>query len=480
MESAVGLCVEGGPRVMVVAARDCDCTSDCDCDCDCETETELAPEAELESRELVPPHPPPSHSPHLSKSPHDNYYMVYCLFYLYGITSMMPWNFFVTANDYWMYKFRDVTPHNGTISIGKTSFQAEFTSYLNIAASIPSTICLIFNMFISHLIPLNIRIISSLSIITLFFALTTVLVQVDTDNWQDEFFIVTMITVVIINGAGAVFGGSLFGIAGKFESSYMAAVINGQALGGVIAAIAQILSLAFKVSATHSAFIYFMIGDFMIMFSLFSYIRISRVEYFKYYIYGSLNDTGISTNNRMTYVSSLNVLKKIWVYALSLGIVFVTTTSIYPGVTVLVESHHSGAGGDWNNVYFVPVVNYLIYNTGDYAGRVLAGFILKPRTKSWIVAAIAIARIAIVPLFMMCNAHPRSHLPVIINSDTQYILLMLIFAMTNGYEANISMINAARVVENHEKERASILMGAVLGIGISIGAAIGMCLVRSL
>lgn len=129
----------------------------------------------------------------------------------------------------------------------------------------------------------------------------------------------------------------------------MAAVVNGQALGGVIAAIAQILSLAFKVSATHSAFVYFLMGDFMVIFSLFAYIYISKVEFFKYHVYGSF--CNMATNNRVNYVSALSVLKSVWVYAVSLGLVFITTTSVYPGVTVLIESRHSGAGGDWNSKY---------------------------------------------------------------------------------------------------------------------------------
>lgn len=34
-----------------------------------------------------------------TNEPVDHYKLVYFLFYLYGITSLMPWNFFVTAND---------------------------------------------------------------------------------------------------------------------------------------------------------------------------------------------------------------------------------------------------------------------------------------------------------------------------------------------------------------------------------------------
>lgn len=34
-----------------------------------------------------------------SESPLDRYRIVYILFYLFGITSLAPWNFLITAND---------------------------------------------------------------------------------------------------------------------------------------------------------------------------------------------------------------------------------------------------------------------------------------------------------------------------------------------------------------------------------------------
>ena len=60
--------------------------------------------------------------------------------------------------------------------------------------------------------------------------------KVDTDTWQIGFMGVTLFTVVIINIAVAIFQGGLSGLAGKFPPSYMGAVVQGQALGGIFAA----------------------------------------------------------------------------------------------------------------------------------------------------------------------------------------------------------------------------------------------------
>lgn len=36
--------------------------------------------------------------------PHDSYNSVYWIFFLLGIGSLLPWNFFITAKHYWLYK----------------------------------------------------------------------------------------------------------------------------------------------------------------------------------------------------------------------------------------------------------------------------------------------------------------------------------------------------------------------------------------
>ncbi|OWR46234.1 equilibrative nucleoside transporter 3 like protein, partial [Danaus plexippus plexippus] len=135
-----------------------------------------------------------------SEEPRDRYCLVYILFYLFGITSLVSWNFIITANDYWMYKFRDVTPSNLTFYVRKTQFQAEFTSYLNVGTAIPNLIFLMLNSFYGHLVSVKARLQGSLLVVTLCFLITTAFVQVDTDEWQNTFFIITMVTVVVMTG----------------------------------------------------------------------------------------------------------------------------------------------------------------------------------------------------------------------------------------------------------------------------------------
>lgn len=280
-----------------------------------------------------------------------------------------------------MYKFRNVTS-NSTTEI--TPIQATFTSDLSFSASVPNTLFLILNAFYGHKIPLKIRMNGSLLIVLIFFMMNTALVEVDTDKWQDQFFDITIASVVVMNIATAILSGGLFGISGLFPSEYVTAVVSGQALGGVFTAIAEIVTITFSASAKNSAFIFFMIGNLLLILSLIAYILMSRADFFKYYTVEKLQiakkqEQRIVSGNGSSTVSMepsfKNVLNKIWLYGFTEWLVFVVTLSVYPSVTVLVNSQSRGNGHPWNDIYFVPVTNYLIFNSGDYLGRILAGML---------------------------------------------------------------------------------------------------------
>ena len=61
----------------------------------------------------------------------------------------MPWNFFISVSDYWMYKFRNVTDvsyesANATDAV-LTPLQKKWNSYLSIASMVPRVGFLVIN-----------------------------------------------------------------------------------------------------------------------------------------------------------------------------------------------------------------------------------------------------------------------------------------------------------------------------------------------
>lgn len=67
--------------------------------------------------------------------------------HLFFRTTMLPWNFFITAEDYWQYKFRNLSTNNTEIL---TPRQIQFQPDLAMCSAIPTTIFLILNAFYSH------------------------------------------------------------------------------------------------------------------------------------------------------------------------------------------------------------------------------------------------------------------------------------------------------------------------------------------
>lgn len=457
---------------------------------DSEFEDDL--ETEVDDPSVTIPDEKPFLKPY---EPYDKYNLAYIVFYLLGINTLIPWSFFITADDYWMYKFREIHDNSTNLTHTyaelleqKTDLQASFTSYLSVASALPNTLFLIINTFISKKISLTVRMVGSQCIILLLFILTTIFVKMDTDKWQNTFLIITLVTVTLVNAASAIFGGSLMGIVGKFSPKYITAMSGGQALGGIFTALAEICSLWIGASPVLSGLVYFIIGDTMLLLSLIAYIFLERAPFFKHHMIEKVPDcleSDYSINREVSFSTSSSVpytriIKRIWHYGVSIFLVFFISLAVYPAVTVLVESEYKGKGHAWNDIYFVPVVTYLIFSTGDYAGRVLSGILQWPKGKPWLVVFMSVARGIFIPVLMFCNAQPRHHLPVYIHSDIYYILITIVFAVTNGYLCNLTFILAPTVVDSEEKEVASAMMGAFLGIGLASGAALSLYMVKAL
>lgn len=428
--------------------------------------------------------------------PRDKYNLAYIVFYLLGINTLIPWSFFITADDYWMYKFREIH-ENSTEGTNytrlenvqeRTDLQASFTSYLSVASALPNTLFLIVNAFISKRVPLRLRMVGSQCTILLLFIATTALVKVNTDKWQDKFLLITLLTVAFVNAASAIFGGSLMGIVGRFSPKYITAMSSGQALGGIFTALTEICSLWIGASPVLSGLVYFIIGDVILFLSLLAYIFLERAAFFKHHMVQRLPEkvevdfsiTGEVTFPQSHIVSYTRIVKRIWPYGISVFLVFFISLSVYPAVTVLIESQYKGKGHAWNDIYFVPVVTYLIFSSGDYIGRILSGVLQWPKNKPWQVMVLSIARVIFIPALLFCNAQPRHHLPVYVHNDMYYILITIAFALTNGYLCNLTFVLAPTVVDSQEKEIASAMMGAFLGLGLASGAALSLCMVKIL
>lgn len=105
-----------------------------------------------------------------------------------------------------------------------------------------------------------------------------------------------------------------------------------------------------------------------------------------------------------------------------------------------------------SEMYFVPVITFLVASLCDLIGRVLAAKFkqvsyyffgnqlvvtthLQPNNQL-VIMAVSLLRLSFLPLLVLSNAQPRRRLPVLFN-DVAYIMFTMAFSFTNGYLINL-------------------------------------------
>ena len=94
-------------------------------------------------------------------------------FFFLRRSTLLPWNFFISLNNFWDYKFREI---NGTLEFSKnpkskTELQKIFTSYLAIASMIPNAIFVILNASFGQRFKTEKRITISITMVILLFGI---------------------------------------------------------------------------------------------------------------------------------------------------------------------------------------------------------------------------------------------------------------------------------------------------------------------
>lgn len=437
-----------------------------------------------------------------SPSPPDRFRLVFIIFYLMGVGSLLPWNFFITANNYFMYKLRNTT--TGSLE-PTTTRQKNFESDLAVAATIPNVLFNIFTVFIVRYLHQKYRISISFIIIAILLLITLAFVNINTDNYQNAFFIYVMMTIVLLSASSSVLTASVFGLASIMPINYIAAVMSGQALGGTIAALANILSIAISGSSSQdamsikiSASIFFSSALLITVLGLIGYFSLSYLKFSKFYITKKgteihVEDGQLSGNDDKSPItlqrnqhSIFHVCKKIWKWGFATFISFLVTLSCFPGVAALIKPVDESTIVEWFKPFFTPTVIFLCFNAADFTGRIVAGKIqlLKPHNAN-IAVLLAFVRIIFIPLIMQCNTLPK-HLPSIngpvhlFNDNISPIVLITFLGLTNGYLGNLCMMYGPQLVNPAEAEQAGTIMSLFLTLGLAMGSVISLILVNFL
>uniref|UniRef100_A0A8C2WIZ5 Solute carrier family 29 member 2 n=1 Tax=Cyclopterus lumpus TaxID=8103 RepID=A0A8C2WIZ5_CYCLU len=426
-----------------------------------------------------------------------SYSSVGCLvgicFFILGLGTLLPWNFFMTALLYFQSRLNTTEWSNVTTEVPKeVPKEYYFNNWMTLLSQLPLLVFTLLNSFLYQRVSEGIRIAGSLVFILLLFILTAVLVKVPMDS--ERFFSVTMATIWFINSFGAVLQGSLFGLVGLLPQKFSAIFMSGQGLAGTFAAIAMLLAIASDADFETAALGYFITPCVGTLVTLFSYLLLPRLVSQLAALHGYITHNPSAAEAKVdpspegpkgaflpmeqvekgqAKASVKEVFKKIWVMAFCVTFVFTVTLSVFPAVTADVRT--SSPGGNWER-FFISVCCFLFFNVSDWLGRSVTTVIKWPRKDSRLFPALVVSRVVFVPLLMLCNVQKRTFLPVWFSHDFVFAIIMILFALSSGYFVCLSMSYAPQLVEQKDAETAGALMTFFLSLGLSLGAGLSFLL----
>ncbi|XP_018565610.1 equilibrative nucleoside transporter 3 isoform X1 [Anoplophora glabripennis] len=403
-------------------------------------------------------------------APKDRFFYVHILFLIMGLMHMIPYSFFITANAYWMYKFRDVNA-NLTDASARTLLQTHFSPANSIMHAIVSPATMLMSTFFGFKIKARVRGLMSLSVMSFNFIAATAFVKIDTDSWQVTFFVIIMAFLGMITIANSAISAANLAIISKFPPYYMKVYLFGEGLAGLCSATLQILSLAMGTSTEVSALFYFIAGSSLMVLTLVLFYFSKYNKLFNHYVNSVVEDV----NRDVLRLSEIKDLaKQIWAQIVASLLMMLTMSPVTPNITTLVVSENYGSGSEWSDKYFVPVITFLYSDVIGLFGRIASAKYNKIIGGVPFCLFMFVRMVIFVPLIYFCNAQPRNYLPVLFPHDWQYVLILFFYQFTGSFAFNLLFLDVGKVVGPKKAEDAYLVMMSIMSLSTVLLLPVGM------
>ncbi|CAG5088000.1 Oidioi.mRNA.OKI2018_I69.PAR.g11698.t1.cds [Oikopleura dioica] len=388
---------------------------------------------------------------------HDKYRYVTLSFYVYGLAGLMPWNFYITPENYWNDKLttNDTFSPDGSFTPNwMQNFWQNFLSILCTGVVFLSSILLQFrpqSWSKENLLSIGV------AVSVVLFIATAVVGIFDNTGWEVQFFWINLALGTVLNAFCSVVQNMGMAMAGSLGETYVRNLSSGQGFAGIFAALAYMINLCIAGSPTSAGISFFCTAGAFALFALINHLCVIKTDFYKSKMLDEPNSKssdaelvsdasseGSSQDPARSRTASCNSGSSspqslIWTIHPELFMSFITlfvTLSVFPGVAA------SGFIGIFNGTkifaekWFVPVCTFLVYNIGDTIGRLMTNFCQVPSRDSTIsIYLVSALRLIFIVLFPLCNVQrmPSATLPTLISSDIGYAVLVLLLAISNGY-----------------------------------------------
>lgn len=412
----------------------------------------------------------------------DRYHFVYIVLLLHGIATLMPWNMFINATEYFTEYKLTTRYENGTQV--ESQYKEFFISNLGIAAQLPNVLFNILNVFFHFGGDNNngcggftSRILTSILIELVFMTLTVGLAVADTSQWITAFFYLTMATVIILNTVNGIYQNSIYGLASKLPMKYTNAIVTGNNICGTFTALMNIITIWLSPNLRIGAIYFFSSAICVLLVAFVFYIILKSNSYFRYYTErGSKTDNLIGEDGKLSNKNSgrppyLYVFRYAWKQCLNVFLVFFVTLSTFPVIQSGIKPINNEYFGsiESTKMYFVAVCCFLIFNSCAMIGNIVPNFVIFPGPdRLWIPV---VSRFFFIPFFMLCNYVPEKRSwPVLIQSDSLYVFGSILMGLSSGYYSSLCMMYAPRSVPDPKYAgTAGMMAAASLVTGIFFG-----------
>lgn len=394
------------------------------------------------------------------KPPADRWNLVYLIFLLHGVGTLMPWNMFITAKHYFT-KYKLNTTATDQLA---SDYSRNFLPYLALASQIPNVVFSWLNLFVPIGGDLTTRVVVAIVTEVVIFIETIILAMIDSSSWPGIFFWVTMASVVVLNMANGIYQNSVYGMAAKLPMKYSNAVVLGSNISGTLTAIINIISIAAAPNIRTAAVYYFITALFVLLACFDTFFALPLLKFYRYYEKQSEK----RLNGRRNRIPYWYIFRKAFPQLFNVWMVFFVTLSIYPAI--LSDISRVDRSFFIPETYYTEFTCYFCFNVTAMIGNLFPFFIRFPGPR-WLCLPVFL-RILMIPYFVFCNYLPPKRqriLPILFYNDWAYIGMTLVLGWTSGYFSSLAMMYAPRSVEPQYAGTAGMMGAASLILGIFCG-----------
>lgn len=403
-----------------------------------------------------------------SNPPKDRFKIVYLVMILHGVGTLISWNMFITAYDYFNdYKLNN----NATGQLMKKNYP-DYQENSALAAQIPNLIFSWVNLFAQLGGNLTIRIVWGIFVQIIVFVFTVVLAMLDTINWVDEFFWATMVSIVIINIANGIYQNSVFGMAAKLPGKYTGAVVLGANISGTFVAIIKLVSHILSPDPRTAAIYYFITALFVLLACFDTYFALPINRFYRYHELlaqkAEKKASGSLAKEKNLITHYWKIFEQCWGQCFNVFFVFFVTLTLFPGVQMNIKKFDSNFPVPED--YYADVMCFLVFNVTAMFGSLFGSWFQWP-SKRYVFLPILL-RAAFIPLFLLCNYQIKNEmrvLPVLIENDWIFLTIAVVMGITSGYFSSITMMYCPSSVEAKHAPTAGMFAAASLISGIVAG-----------